>query len=87
MTQFINDRDKWLLFPCAGWPRRTSHGVEGYCSVPIGQQRDGKGNTWTWDGNIERPTLSPSIDCGDCKWHGHIQNGEYNPPRQMEPQS
>ena len=39
---------------------------------------------WKWDGNVERPTLTPSINCvaekggkptGGCGWHGHITNG------------
>lgn len=31
---------------------------------------------WAWDGNLERPTLTPSINCvGGCGWHGHITNG------------
>jgi hypothetical protein len=29
---------------------------------------------WDWDGNRERPTFSPSINCGGC-WHGYIRNG------------
>lgn len=39
---------------------------------------------WQWDGNIERPTITPSINCiaekdgeptGGCGWHGFITNG------------
>jgi hypothetical protein len=39
---------------------------------------------WAWDGNMERPTVTPSINCiavkdgkptGGCGWHGHITNG------------
>lgn len=39
---------------------------------------------WGWDGNIERPTLTPSINCiaekdgkptSGCGWHGFITNG------------
>jgi hypothetical protein len=39
---------------------------------------------WAWDGNVERPTLAPSINCiaekdgkptGGCGWHGSITNG------------
>jgi hypothetical protein len=39
---------------------------------------------WAWDGNLERPTLTPSINCiaekegkptGGCGWHGFITNG------------
>lgn len=39
---------------------------------------------WAWDGNIERPTITPSINCiaekdgkptGGCGWHGFITAG------------
>ena len=31
---------------------------------------------WQWDGNVEKPTIKPSINCvGGCGWHGHITNG------------
>lgn len=39
---------------------------------------------WGWDGNTEKPTLTPSINCiaekdgkptGGCGWHGHITGG------------
>jgi hypothetical protein len=32
--------------------------------------------SWTWDGDEERPTLSPSILRTDgCKWHGYLKSG------------
>ena len=39
---------------------------------------------WAWDGDRERPTITPSINClaekdgqpaGGCGWHGYITNG------------
>ena len=34
---------------------------------------------WGWDGNLERPTLNPSINCaGGCGWHGSIAAGTIN---------
>jgi hypothetical protein len=39
---------------------------------------------WGWDGNMDRPTITPSINCiaekdgkrtGGCGWHGFITNG------------
>ena len=39
---------------------------------------------WGWDGNLDRPTLTPSINCiaekdgqptGGCGWHGWIRDG------------
>jgi hypothetical protein len=39
---------------------------------------------WQWDGNLDRPTITPSINCiaekdgkptGGCGWHGFITSG------------
>ena len=36
------------------------------------------GSFWRWDGNKERPTLTPSIlRCDVCRWHGFLTNGEW----------
>lgn len=33
---------------------------------------------WSWDGNREFPTLSPSIHHQQgCGWHGHLRNGVF----------
>lgn len=46
-------------------------------SVPV---IPGGSHAWSWDGNREQPTLSPSIRrIGGCKWHGHLQNGTWVP--------
>lgn len=34
------------------------------------------GTHWTWDGNREAPTLSPSILAGDTGWHGYMRAGQ-----------
>lgn len=36
---------------------------------------------WTWDGNREAPTCTPSIlhDKGRCGWHGYLTAGEFRP--------
>ena len=33
---------------------------------------------WGWDGDIDSPTLNPSIDCkcGENGWHGYLKKGE-----------
>ena len=34
--------------------------------------------SWLWDGNEDKPTLTPSIACGpkdDLDWHGHMTAG------------
>lgn len=30
--------------------------------------------TWEWNGDREKPTFSPSINCANCS-HGYIENG------------
>lgn len=37
---------------------------------------EGEGAKWNWDGNIEKPTLSPSI-WRKGHWHGWLRNGEF----------
>ena len=32
--------------------------------------------SWEWNGDRERPTFKPSINCSICGWHGFITNGE-----------
>lgn len=29
---------------------------------------------WDWDGNRDKPTFSPSVNCVGC-WHGYIRTG------------
>jgi hypothetical protein len=41
--------------------------------------------SWEWDGNRERPTFTPSVDCKGC-WHGYIRAGRcVDPAGQDEP--
>lgn len=33
-------------------------------------------HAWLWNGNKEKPTLTPSIFCQTpCKWHGYLTDG------------
>ena len=33
---------------------------------------------WGWDGNLESPTLVPSLQIAEgCRWHGYLTNGEW----------
>lgn len=36
---------------------------------------------WDWDGNVEAPTVTPSIlhDSKRCGWHGYLTAGEFVP--------
>ena len=67
-----------IQFWCRGVKKRI-------CSVDLtlgpAVEADEQGRRrWHWDGNMEAPTLAPSIDCGaKCGWHGHIQNGDATP--------
>lgn len=39
-----------------------------------GQNQNGGVAQWDWNGDRQRPTFSPSINCKGC-WHGYIENG------------
>lgn len=70
-----------ILFVCPNGKR---------CSVfvgpaPVERPRPDACYTWGWNGDKDRPTLTPSINCiaekdgkptGGCGWHGFIANGE-----------
>jgi len=56
------------------------------CSVNITRGEAQSGVAHHWDGNLEKPTITPSIGCKErpwprmrCEWHGHITNGEILP--------
>ncbi|HEV3342607.1 MAG TPA: DUF6527 family protein [Pirellulales bacterium] len=60
-----------------------------HCAVFLGpvfeaRPNENEPNVWAWDHNIERPTITPSINCiaekdgkptGGCGWHGFITAG------------
>jgi hypothetical protein len=74
------DATAHILFVCPNGKR---------CAVLLGPRFVDRSSpdrlcVWQWDGNMERPTLYPSIDCiavkdgkptGGCGWHGFITNG------------
>lgn len=44
-------------------------------SVSVGEK---KPHHWLWNGNIEKPTLTPSIQClTPCRWHGFLTDGVF----------
>ena len=77
-----------------GYPGATAHILfvcpkNRRCGILLGPQFVDRPNpeglcVWKWDGNMEAPTLSPSINClaekdgkpSGCGWHGHIIAGE-----------
>lgn len=61
---------------------RCPNGKNRQCQIQLtlGEQTDGPPRRWHWDGNVEAPTITPSIGCDQrCGWHGHITNGETHP--------
>lgn len=57
-----------LIFTCPSGCGRIEN-------VPIANSEQ-KG--WTWDGNVQAPTLQPSIQIiSGCKWHGYLIKGEW----------
>lgn len=38
------------------------------------QGKNGGIAQWDWNGDRERPTFAPSVNCGGC-WHGFIEGG------------
>lgn len=37
-----------------------------------------KGPVWDWDGNVDKPTVSPSIRViSGCNWHGFLTAGVF----------
>lgn len=65
---------KWLAFPCQGGDR--------ICRIPLFPQHGANGSpqagqTWALlSGDGQPPTVSPSIDCKTCGFHGHIRDGQ-----------
>lgn len=54
----------------------------GLCGVPL-KKPNRLGYVWSWNGSLDAPTLSPSIDCreanGGCGWHGFVRDGDWSP--------
>jgi len=57
-----------IIFNCPGC------GLTGGCRVaPFDDGRP----AWTFNGNREAPTLTPSIHIHCCGWHGYLTDGEF----------
>jgi Family of unknown function (DUF6527) len=61
-------------------PRQDDDPQGSACIIPVRPTADTP--AWGWDGNIEKPTLTPSVfhdpqnPESPHHWHGFIQNGE-----------
>ncbi|MBS3915584.1 MAG: hypothetical protein KG003_13905 [Bacteroidetes bacterium] len=40
---------------------------------------DDKRPVWEFNGDFEKPTLSPSFQCTDCGFHGYVRDGKWDP--------
>lgn len=66
----------WLVMPC---PKKA------WCEVALtrgeaGDDEQRKQRVWHWDGNVEAPTVTPSIGCDHpprCGQHRVITAGEW----------
>lgn len=63
-----------LLFVCPGC---KDQGFSGYHMLPVNSPQ--KAPSWTWDGNLEAPTLEPSILTrhGDQVCHSFLRAGVF----------
>lgn len=63
-----------------GHPWRGLHFICPKCGHMGGMNFDtGDGHGWKWDGNLEKPTCTPSIlhSSKDCGWHVYLTNGVF----------
>lgn len=45
-----------------------------FSRIPVKEGKNETGQWWGWDGNEDKPTLTPSLHCIGI-WHGFITNG------------
>ena len=68
-----HDGAPYLLFVC---PKHGNGSPSLYCGVPIAPGRLPNGAQWHRGADLDRPTITPSINCvGGCGWHGFVTNG------------
>lgn len=70
----------WALMPY--WREKEFDWWTWHCLAICapGDQTPTKRHYWQWDGNVEKPTLSPSIGCGvrpNFDWHGYLRAGRF----------
>lgn len=57
-----------FVCPCGCGDRSPVHFTTGETTHP----------RWTWNGNREKPTLTPSLNkTSGCLWHGYLTDGEF----------
>lgn len=65
-----------LMFACPGCIAGGPDGYDGIHMLPVNVEKEIGKPVWSWDGNREAPTLSPSIlSEGYCRCHSFLRNG------------
>lgn len=76
VVTYPNGYETWSL--CVFCPKFRG------CLTPVHREAaDDKKHVWNWDGNVEEPTISPSIGCDQaprCGRHMSIIKGNINEP-------
>ena len=66
-----------LMFVCPGCAAGGPEGYDGLHLLPVNTTNYKP--SWDWDGNLERPTLSPSIlTQGYCRCHSFLKAGVFD---------
>lgn len=82
MIRHVTDGDRQydaLMFVCPGCTGEDGSG-SGFHMLPIRGKGDTEGHpSWTWNGNLEAPTLEPSIltKWADVVCHSFLRNGVF----------
>jgi hypothetical protein len=70
-AEWLNDQTNKI--DCLAYTCPCGCGSVGCIPVTIGEKVE---KAWLWDGNLESPTLTPSIQkCEGCRWHGFLKAG------------
>lgn len=57
----------WFFCPC---------GCEGLSRITVGLcHKPAQEPSWSWNGKLSEPTLSPSVSQLNCGWHGWLRDG------------
>ena len=68
-----------LLFVCPGCVAGGPEGYEGIHALPVNVEVEINKPSWKWNGDLEKPTLHPSIlSQGYCRCHSFLTDGVFN---------
>lgn len=67
-----------LMFVCPGCVAGGPNGYEGVHILPVNAENDIGSPSWSWNGDLEKPTLSPSIlSQGYSRCHSFLRDGVF----------